>query len=196
MSSVTSPTSQLILILQAFCHFTYITSHSPTLPSLYLRHNSFSNPYFASLTSQDFHLCHLVSRPWPFSTLQQQTAPGVAAPCSRCLQPGICSHRSRLQQQQELATSCKLLLLQAQEKFYFPLNFLWLFMKSFSKFYIRAKKFFKLRNHFKCKHSYFTALIILNGKNIAVTLCCFYCLQLLKTNIYIQNLCIYLSPHL
>ena len=42
--SVTSPTSQLILILQAFCHFTYVTAHSPTLPWLYLRHNSFSNP--------------------------------------------------------------------------------------------------------------------------------------------------------
>ena len=38
--SVTSSTSQLILILQAFRHFTYVTAHSPTLPSLYLRHNS------------------------------------------------------------------------------------------------------------------------------------------------------------
>ena len=36
--SVTSPTSQLILILQALRHFTYVTAHSPTLPSLYLRH--------------------------------------------------------------------------------------------------------------------------------------------------------------
>ena len=50
--SVTSPTSQLILILQAFRHFTYVTSHSPTLPSHYLRHNSFSNPSVASPTSQ------------------------------------------------------------------------------------------------------------------------------------------------
>ena len=46
--SVTSPTSQLILILQAFRHFAYVTAHSPTLPSLYLRHNSFSNPSAAS----------------------------------------------------------------------------------------------------------------------------------------------------
>ena len=50
--SVTSPTSQLILIVQAFRHFTYVTSHSPTLPSLYLRHNSFSNPSVASPMSQ------------------------------------------------------------------------------------------------------------------------------------------------
>ena len=30
----------------------YITTHSPTLPSLYLRHRSFSNPSVASPTSQ------------------------------------------------------------------------------------------------------------------------------------------------
>ena len=50
--SIASPTSQLILILQAFRHFTYVTAHSPTLPSLYLRHNSFSNPSVASPMSQ------------------------------------------------------------------------------------------------------------------------------------------------
>ena len=50
--SVTSPTSQLILILQAFCHFTYVTTHSPTLPSLSLRLSSFSNPSVSSPTSQ------------------------------------------------------------------------------------------------------------------------------------------------
>ena len=50
--SVTSPRSQLILILQAFRQFTYVTAHSPTLPSLYLRHNTFSNPSIASPTSQ------------------------------------------------------------------------------------------------------------------------------------------------
>ena len=60
--SVTSPTSQLIL--QPFPHFTYVTAHSPTLPLLRLRHSSFSSASFASTTSQDFHLCHLVSRPW------------------------------------------------------------------------------------------------------------------------------------
>ena len=57
--SVTSPTSQLILILQDFRHFTYVTAHSPTLPSVYLRHNSFSNPSVASPTSQ------LILQPFP-----------------------------------------------------------------------------------------------------------------------------------
>ena len=57
--SVTSPTSQLIL--QPFHCFAYITTHSPTLLLLHLHHNSFSNRSFASPTSQDFHLCHLVS---------------------------------------------------------------------------------------------------------------------------------------
>ena len=38
--SITSPTSQLIL--QPFCHFTYITAHSPTHLSLFLRHRLFT----------------------------------------------------------------------------------------------------------------------------------------------------------
>ena len=59
--SVTSPMSQLIL--QPFRHFTYVTAHSPTFPLLHLRHSSFSNPSFASPTSQALHLCHLASRP-------------------------------------------------------------------------------------------------------------------------------------
>ena len=61
--SVTSPKSQLIL--QSFRRFTYITAYSPTLPLLHLRHSSFSNPSFASPTSQTLHLIHLASRPWP-----------------------------------------------------------------------------------------------------------------------------------
>ena len=60
---VTSPTSQLIV--QPFRCFTYVTAHSPTLPLLHLRHSSFSNPSFASPTSQAFHLIHLASRPCP-----------------------------------------------------------------------------------------------------------------------------------
>ena len=60
--SVTSPTSQLIL--QPFRRFTYVKAHSPTLPQLYLRHSSFSNPSSASPTSQVFHLFHLANRPW------------------------------------------------------------------------------------------------------------------------------------
>ena len=41
-----------LLILQLFSHFIYVTTHSPTLPSLYPRHSSFSNPSVASPTSQ------------------------------------------------------------------------------------------------------------------------------------------------
>ena len=40
------------LILQPFRHFTYVTTHYPTLPSLYLRHSSFSNLSVASPKSQ------------------------------------------------------------------------------------------------------------------------------------------------
>ena len=68
-----APTSQLIL--QPFFRFSYVTSsslntpaHSPTLPLLYLRKSSFSNPSFASLTSQALHLIHLASRTWFFHT--------------------------------------------------------------------------------------------------------------------------------
>ena len=60
--SFASPTSQALhlihlasralLIHQPLGHFTYVTTHSPTLPSLYLHHNSFSNPSIASPTSQ------------------------------------------------------------------------------------------------------------------------------------------------
>ena len=58
---VTSPTSQLIL--QPFRRFTYVTAYYPTLPLLHLRYSSFSNPSFASPTSEDLHLIHLASRP-------------------------------------------------------------------------------------------------------------------------------------
>ena len=59
--SVTSPTSQLIL--QPFRRFTNVIAHSPNLLLLQLRHSSFSNPSFASPTSQALHLIHLASRP-------------------------------------------------------------------------------------------------------------------------------------
>ena len=48
--NVASPTSQLIL--QPFRHFTYVTAHSQTLPSLYLRHSSFSKTSVGSPKSQ------------------------------------------------------------------------------------------------------------------------------------------------
>ena len=59
--SVTSPTSQHIF--QPFRRFNYVTAHSPTLLLLRTRHSSFSNPSFASPTSQALHLIHLASRP-------------------------------------------------------------------------------------------------------------------------------------
>ena len=37
---------------ESWCRFTYVTTHSPTLPSLYLRHSSFSNPSVASPPSK------------------------------------------------------------------------------------------------------------------------------------------------
>ena len=40
------------LILQPFRRFIYVTTYSPTLPSLYLHHSSLSNPSVASSTSQ------------------------------------------------------------------------------------------------------------------------------------------------
>ena len=59
--SVISPTLQLII--QPFRRFTYVTAHSPTLPLLHLLHSSFSNPPFASPTSQALHLILLANRP-------------------------------------------------------------------------------------------------------------------------------------
>ena len=52
-----------VFILQPFRRFTYVTAYSTTLPLLHLCHSSFSNPCFASRTSQALHLCHLASRP-------------------------------------------------------------------------------------------------------------------------------------
>ena len=67
MSSAHSPIFPTLHLchnfLQPFCCFTYITAHSPTLPLLHLHHNSFSNPSFASPTSQALHLIHLASHP-------------------------------------------------------------------------------------------------------------------------------------
>ena len=95
--SVTSPTLQVIL--QPFRHFTYVTGHSPTfpslhstlqlilqtsrrftyvtahfttLPSLYLRHSSFSNPPVALPTSQ---LILQPSRRFTYVTAHSPTLP-------------------------------------------------------------------------------------------------------------------------
>ena len=74
LTYVTSPTSQLVL--QPFRRFTYITANSPTLPLLHLRHRSFSDPSFASPTSQALHLIHLASRPWK-EPLWRASIPGI-----------------------------------------------------------------------------------------------------------------------
>ena len=66
------------LILQPFRHFTYVTTHSPTLPLLPLRHSSFSNPSFASPTSQALHLRQLANRPY-ISTLVTKSSQNVVA---------------------------------------------------------------------------------------------------------------------
>ena len=70
-SSVALPTSQFILqpffrlyvISRAhtpiFPYFTYVTTHSPTLPSLYLHHSSFSNPSVASLLQPFFRFSYV-----------------------------------------------------------------------------------------------------------------------------------------
>ena len=50
--------------------FTYITAHSPTLPSLYLCHSSFSNPSIASPTSQ------LILQPFSYVTSSSLNSPG------------------------------------------------------------------------------------------------------------------------
>ena len=52
MLSLAKTCNFLTLILQTFPHFTYVTTHSPTLPSLYLHHSSFSNPSVTSPTPQ------------------------------------------------------------------------------------------------------------------------------------------------
>ena len=91
--SVASPMSQLII--QPFPRFTYITAHSPTLPLLHLRHSSFSNPSFASPTSQ-VHLIHMTSAHSPtFPSLHLRLNsfynPSLALPTSQhILQPFRC----------------------------------------------------------------------------------------------------------
>ena len=58
---------------ESFRHFTYITTHSPTLPTLYVRHSSLSNPSVASPTSQ------LILQPffrYPYVTSSSLNSPG------------------------------------------------------------------------------------------------------------------------
>ena len=64
---------ELCSLSKPFHHFTYVTAHSPTLSSLYLRHSSFSNPSVVSLTSQ------LIFQPFfcfSYVTASSLTSPG------------------------------------------------------------------------------------------------------------------------
>ena len=78
------PMSQLFL--EPFCCFTYITAHSPTLPLLHLHHSSFSNPSFASPTSQALHLL-LILQPFRHFTYVRTHSPTL---------PSVYLHHSSL----------------------------------------------------------------------------------------------------
>ena len=85
---VGEPTEDLqISFSNLYRPFTYVTTHSPTLPSLYLRHSSFCKPSVASPTSQfilqpifrfsyvtSFSLNSLGSRRWLQSVWKQTKA--------------------------------------------------------------------------------------------------------------------------
>ena len=62
------------LILQPLRHFPYVTAHSPTLPSLYLRHSSFSNSSVASPMS---HLILQPFRHFTYVTAHSPTLPSL-----------------------------------------------------------------------------------------------------------------------
>ena len=60
------------IFILLFRHFTYATTHSPTLPSLYQRHNSFSNPSVTSPTSEFI--------PQPFIRFSYVTSSSLISP--------------------------------------------------------------------------------------------------------------------
>ena len=76
-----------------FHHFTYVTTHSPTLPSLYPRHNSFSNLSIASPTSQ------LILQPFPrftYVTTHSRTLPFLHLHHSSFSNPSLALTTSQL----------------------------------------------------------------------------------------------------
>ena len=81
------------LILQLFRHFTYVTAHSPTLPSLYLRQSSFSNPSVALPTSQLIlqPFCHFT-----YVTAHSPTLPSLYLHHSSFSNPSVASPTSQL----------------------------------------------------------------------------------------------------
>ena len=86
MSSAHSPT---------FHHFTYVTTHSPTLLSFYLHHSSFSNSSVASPTSQ----AELILQPschFTYVTAHSPTLTSLYLPHSSFSNPSVASPTSQL----------------------------------------------------------------------------------------------------
>ena len=85
-----------------FRRFTYVTTHSPTLPLLHLRHSSFSNHPFASPTSQALHLIHLAElilqpfRHFTYVTTHSPTLPSLYLRHSSFFSPSVASATSQL----------------------------------------------------------------------------------------------------
>ena len=89
--------SKTELILLTFHHFTYVTTHSPSLRSLYLRHSSFSNPSIVLPTSQlifqpfrcfTYVTAHFITLPSLYLRHSSFSNPSVASPTSQLiLQP-------------------------------------------------------------------------------------------------------------
>ena len=75
---------EALLILQPFRQFTYVTAHSANLPSLYLRHSSFSHPSVASPTSQ---LILQTFRRFIYVTTHSPTLPFASPTSQLILQP-------------------------------------------------------------------------------------------------------------
>ena len=100
MEAILKFMERALLILQPFRRFTYVIAHSPTFPLLHLRHNSFSNPYVVSPTSQiilqPFRCFTYVTTHSPTLTVfhlrhRSFSNPSVASPTSQLiLQPFRC----------------------------------------------------------------------------------------------------------
>ena len=91
------------LILQPFRHFTYVVAHYLTLPSLYIRHSSFSNPSVASPSSPNpsvaLHSSQLILQPFrrfTFVTAHSPTLPSLYLRHSSFTNPSVALHTSQL----------------------------------------------------------------------------------------------------
>ena len=146
--SVVPPTSQLIL--KPFRCFTYVTAHSPTLPLLHLRHSSFSNPSFASPTSQALLIlqafrrfiyvtAHSPSFPSLHLRYSSFSNPFVALRTSQLiLQPYVTSPTSQLIPNPSVASPASQLILQPFLTFFYITSSS-LILQAFSRFpYVTA----------------------------------------------------------